>query len=268
MKKNKKQEVKSGRKKGRLSFWRVSAVAIGVILAFWGILPYVFHRIGNIGVWVPVAVGTVLTAWGLRQPPKKKRKGWHRSMMTALVILIGCVVLLACVLSAMMAAAALKKPMQEEATVIVLGAKINDRSPSLMLKGRLDAAYDYLKTHPEAMCVVSGGQGIDEICSEAEAMADYLMEKGIAAERLLLENQSTNTYENLQFSMELIREQGLSENVVIATQEFHQYRAATLAKWAGASDVAALTCLSPLHLFLCYWVRECAAICRLFILKY
>ena len=99
-------------------------------------------------------------------------------------------------------------------------------------------------------------------------MAEYLWDKGISEGRVLLEECSTSTEENLQFSMELIREKALSTHVVIATQEFHQYRAAVHARRVGASSVGAATCISPWHLMLCYWVRECAAICRLWLLGY
>ena len=93
-------------------------------------------------------------------------------------------------------------------------------------------------------------------------------QKGIDPARIRLEERSTNTYENIRYSMEIIRQEGLCDGVAIATQEFHQYRASAMARQAGASAVGAITCHSPLHLLLCYWVRECAAICRLWLLGY
>ena len=100
-------------------------------------------------------------------------------------------------------------------------------------------------------------------------MQKYLVEqKGIDPARIRMEDRSTSTYENIQYSMEIIRQEHLSDGVAIATQEFHQYRASSMARQAGASTVGAVTCHSPLHLLLCYWVRECAAICRLWILGY
>lgn len=66
-------------------------------------------------------------------------------------------------------------------------------------------------------------------------MQKYLVEKGIDPARIYLEDRSTNTHENLENSLQLIRQEGLCDTVVIATQVFHQYRAATLARWADAA---------------------------------
>ena len=70
--------------------------------------------------------------------------------------------------------------------MIVLGAKIIGDRPSRMLRNRLDAAYAYLQAHPDAVGIVSGGQGSDEQYSEAYVMEQYLLSKGIPAERLVL----------------------------------------------------------------------------------
>ena len=68
--------------------------------------------------------------------------------------------------------------------------------------------------------------------------------------------------------MAIIRENGWSEDLAVATQVFHQYRSRQLARMAGADSVGGVACLTPVHLMLNYWVRECAAICRLWIFKY
>ena len=90
----------------------------------------------------------------------------------------------------------------------------------------------------------------------------------LEAERIACEDKSTDTHENTAFSMEVIRKQGWSTDVAIATQVFHQYRAAVNARAAGAPGVGGVACFSPLHLMLNYWVRECAAICRLWLFGY
>ena len=76
------------------------------------------------------------------------------------------------------------------------------------------------------------------------------------------------THENVQLSMAIIREKGWSTDVVIATQVFHQYRSRRLAYDAGAGKVGGASCFSPTHLMLYYWVRECAAIGRLWLTGY
>ena len=153
--------------------------------------------------------------------------------------------------------------------VAALGAAgLQGDQPSRMLRDRLNAAARYLEANPESVCIVSGGQGADEICTEASVMRRYLLEKGIAEERVILEDKSTNTAENLRFSRELIQSRGLNERVVIATQEFHQYRAQSFAKQEGLEEAGACTCRTPLYLLGCYWVREFAGICRMLLLGY
>ncbi len=254
-------------KKEKRSPWRLTVGVLSALLTVWSLMPLV-NGIVNVGVYVPFGVGMIGMLWGFSYPDGTKKKGWRRAM-TAVVISFICIVAAASVtFITFMAVAATRKPAGEETTLIVLGAKINGEHPSLMLRQRLQVAADYLAEHPQAKCVVSGGQGPDEDYTEAHVMKKHLTERGIEAERIYEEGRSTNTHENIGYSMEIIRAEGLSEHIVIATQEFHQYRASVLAKWQGVEKVSALTCASPPHLLLCYWVRECAAICRLWLLHY
>lgn len=85
-------------------------------------------------------------------------------------------------------------------------------------------------------------------------MKAYLLEKGVPEERIREESASTSTYENIQFSKRIIEEENLSRTVVIATQEFHQFRAQSFARRAGFTEAGPCTCRTPLHLLLCYWV--------------
>ena len=94
---------------------------------------------------------------------------------------------------------------------------------------RLRAAYVFLTDHPDAECVLSGGQGSNENISEADAMYIWLTENGIDAERLYLEDRSTSTKENLSFSKDRIEAWHLNPDVVIITSGFHEYRAGLIA---------------------------------------
>ena len=73
-----------------------------------------------------------------------------------------------------------------------------------MLQERLDAALKYLDDHKDTICVLSGGKGSDESISEAECMYRYMTERGIDPTKLIREDKSTTTRENLLFSMELL----------------------------------------------------------------
>lgn len=118
-------------------------------------------------------------------------------------------------------------------TVVVLGCHIYGESPSKLLKGRLDAAIEYLNSHEAASVIVSGGQGDDEIISEALAMKNYLAENGISEDRIIMEDKSTNTDENIRFSGSIISEQGLPDTLYIVTDTFHSYRAYLFAEKCG-----------------------------------
>jgi vancomycin permeability regulator SanA len=249
----------SKRKGRRLIGW------LSVLFTLWSLLPLV-NGIVNVGVVVPFAVGVAGMLFGFRSPSDKPKKRWVKRMLAVAMAMVCFFGVLAVVMSSIMITAALKKPTDEDATVVVLGAGIYGDRPSRMLRHRLDAAVAYLEEHPDSQCVVTGGQGPDEDYTEASVMEKYLLEKGVEAHRIFREELSTSTNENMRFAAQIIREQELNESIVIATQEFHQYRASVFARRYGLTEVRALSRLSPPHLLLCYWVRECAAICRLWLL--
>ncbi|MGN7478232.1 YdcF family protein [Solibacillus silvestris] len=123
--------------------------------------------------------------------------------------------------------------------VVILGAKVKPGGvPSLSLANRLDAAVDYMQKHPNVRAIVSGGQGADEDRTEASVMSQYLMERGIDKNRILIEDQSTSTYENLLYSKKLLPEQVTS--ITIVSNDFHLKRATILAGKIGLqADVLA-----------------------------
>lgn len=129
--------------------------------------------------------------------------------------------------------------------IIVLGAQMKPGGPSIVLKFRLDAAYEYLIANEETICVVSGGQGANEPCSEAQGMYDYLVEKGIAPERILMEDASTDTSENIAFSAKIIG--GTDYDVGIVTNNFHVFRGMMLARHAGFEDACGIAARSNIY---------------------
>ena len=138
--------------------------------------------------------------------------------------------------------------------IIVLGAQMKPAGPSAVLKFRLDAAYDYLTENENTMCILSGGQGSNEPCTEAEGMYRYLTEKGISPERLMMEDQSTDTSENIAYSMALIGRNDVSVGIV--TNNFHVFRGVRLAKAAGVQDVCGIAARSNVYFQLNNMVRE------------
>lgn len=250
-----------------LSVRRKTVLCLCAAVFIWSWLPLLDGSFDWL-MLIPAAVAAAVAAWARYAPSMGKTKGWRKRMLIAAVAVVCAVAVMGMVIVALMIHAAATPP-REGATVIVLGSKIHDDQPSRMMRQRLDAAADRLEADPTAHCVVSGGLGPEETYTEAYVMKKYLVEqRGIDADRIACEEHSVNTHENVFLSMEIIREKGWSTDVVIATQVFHQYRARQLAFDAGADSVGGAACLSPTHLVLYYWVRECAAIFRLWLTGY
>ena len=123
--------------------------------------------------------------------------------------------------------------------VIILGAQWKASGPSYVLQRRLDKAIEYLNANPETKVIVSGGQGYNEPVSEAEGMKGYLVDAGIDPERILMEDASTNTTENLIFSGELLNK--AEDSVVVVTNNFHMFRALAIARKQGYLHVEGLS---------------------------
>lgn len=255
--------------------WRLSVALLSGILFIWGMLPLPIARIRGVGVITPVVIGLIgLCAAIFPQIPLRlidavrgSGRGVHALAIAFLAVIL-VLVLLFIVVSVLMICGASDRAPDQPVTVIVPGAQIHGERPSRMLADRLKAAAAFLERNSQAVCVVSGGQGVDEMTSEAAVMAQYLTKLGVEETRIYLEDQSTNTMENMRFSAAVIRDNGLPEQVVIATQEFHQYRCAAYARKATLVPAGSATCGTPWYLFLCYWVREFAGICRMWLLHY
>ena len=226
----------------------------------------VFHNILNPGNTLGILVSCLLIAvtvfWSkfqlvIKVICQKPLGRW--TMIVCAAAAVVCVIYSA-VLSALMASALSRSPDNAQA-VIVLGCKVNGSSPSRMLARRLDSAERFLRSHPDTVCVVSGGKGSDEQISEALAMKNYLTEKGIASDRIFMEDRSVNTRENMEFSAAILSKMGI-DNAAIVTDGFHQYRAGIIAREfdLNTSAINADTDSLTKWLIPTYWVREWLAI--------
>ncbi len=149
--------------------------------------------------------------------------------------------------------------------LIVLGAHVRPDGPCRSLRFRLDTAYQYLMKNPDAICIVSGGKGDNEPCTEAKAMARYLKRKGIAKDRILLEEHSRSTLENLRFSLRLLPAENPSVGIV--TNYYHIPRSLLMAKDLGLKQVYPFPAPQykrrlPLDL-----IREAGALCKYLLLN-
>jgi len=152
--------------------------------------------------------------------------------------------------------------------VVVLGAGVRGAVPSLSLRERVNAAYDYLIANPDTIAVLSGGQGPGEDMTEAACMYRELTNMGIDGSRLLLEEASTSTIENLTFSLDVIdAATGLRpQRIGIVSSEYHIFRAKLFAKGLGLDPVGIPGKVSWFPLCLNYYPREVIAVWKYYLL--
>lgn len=146
---------------------------------------------------------------------------------------------------------------------VVLGAGLRGDQPSQTLKNRLDKGVEYLRANPEAKIVAAGGVGAAAAFSEAEVMKRYLTTQGIAETRILLEDKSRTTDENLKFTKALIiaRERMPAHSIAVITSDYHLYRAKQIAG-KYYPQVQGLAAESALMLKINYAIREYFAIIK------
>ncbi len=121
--------------------------------------------------------------------------------------------------------------------IMILGCGLRrDGSLSPLLRQRVDKAFKiWERLERQAVLLPSGGKGADELCSEAEAMARYLLGRGVPAEKLLLEAQSRNTEENFAMAKVLMdqREAGRSYELLFVSSNYHIFRAGLISRDLG-----------------------------------
>ena len=206
------------------------------------------------GTWVWLAGGGLVLLWGAYLLVTYFTG--HRLPYPARVI-FAAVILVAAVLFGTFEAALLhsyrETPAEEPDVLLILGALVEGDKPSAALRTRIDAAADYLREHPSvrALCIGSAGDG--EHISEAECIREGLIERGIGEDRLLLEEQSATTSENLRFARAMLPH-GVS--VAVVTNDFHVFRAEMYARSAGFQSVSGLAAPFGGPLVPHYLVRE------------
>lgn len=144
-----------------------------------------------------------------------------------LLILLALLVLCYGILEALILLGGRDDAKRDAPVMIVLGAMVWPDGPSPALVRRLDKALEYWQAHPDTQIIVSGGQGDNEPMSEAQAMFEYLVEAGVPAEQIHMEDQSTSTAENLIYSKAVMEALGLdpaTSPVVVVSNAFHLTR--------------------------------------------
>ena len=128
------------------------------------------------------------------------------------------------------------QPDHDKDVIIILGCGLReDGTPTPLLRGRIERALTFAreqeeKTGKAPVFVTSGGQGPGEAISESESMKRYLTEQGIPEERIITEDRSADTAENMRFSKEKIGAAGIGGKIAYATTNYHVFRGGLLAR--------------------------------------
>jgi len=153
-------------------------------------------------------------------------------------------------------------PAESVEYMVVLGAKVNRDGPSVSLWDRICGAYEYMEAHPNVIAVVSGGQGTDEPITEAECMYRELVNLGIDPKRIWREEEATSTWENMQFTLDLIEEKTGTrpQKLGVLSSEYHLFRASLFAKACNVEFVGIPARTSRVSQMINHFMREVAGV--------
>lgn len=240
---------------------RAVLIALGAVLIADTVLVAMAGNM-NLGVVLPALIGLPLLVVGLFYAPALRffATPAGRWVQGALIGGYALFAISFVVVAAQITGYLMTPPKPDADAVIVLGAAVRGRTPSLTLAARLDCAYDYLVQNPETRVIVTGGQGPGEDVTEASAMKEYLVQKGIAPQRIYEEGRSTSTLENLQNAREILNSE-FDENprLVLVSSDYHLYRAQLVARKLGM-EVETLGSSSIPWLLPNFYLREYVAV--------
>ncbi|MDO5408839.1 MAG: YdcF family protein [Lachnospiraceae bacterium] len=240
------------------------------LLYFIFIMIYVGLRPSFHYVWLAAGIFLRAGAWILGQSSQKALPFWVCPVWLTFAGIIGAMGIMVLVAEGFIFSKMWAVPHKPVKYVIVLGACVRGTRVTRSLAYRLKKAAEYAEKHKECILVVSGGQGPGEDITEALAMKRYLERLGMEGDRILLEERSVNTRENLMFSREIIQryESGAGEswdsnlNIAVCSNNFHMYRAMALARAAGNWKVEGLAAMTDPFMWLSFTLREGAALIK------
>lgn len=225
----------------------ISLLMIAVGIVFW-FLPYHVEFTGY--VLILLGAGILLCGFLLRI-------GKRILFKVLLVAIILCMVWLTGSIGYIGIYGALDMTPSDTDYAVILGAEVQGDQPSAILRERLDMGLKFMQEYPDAIVIVSGGQGGDEQLPESQVMYNYLESRGADMSRVYQENRSRNTRENLKFSGELAEKLGLDRTkVTIITSEFHLARTKYIAQSLGMTAEGLASKTSDWFLRLNYYLRE------------
>ena len=242
-------------------FWICRWLAFIPLAGIWGI--FTFWIMGySFSALVAAALMGILLFYNLADI-LKSRYPKPVKVVRRVVTIILCIGILICgVTEALIIHASFGDPDEQVDYIVVLGAKVRPDGPSVSLQNRIDAAYDYLTAHPDVIALLSGGKGADEPMSEAQCMFDHLVAMGIDPQRLWLEDKATSTWENLQFSLNIIEAKTGQRptKVGLLSSEYHMFRAKLFAKACGVEAAGIPAHTTRVSQMINHFMREVAGV--------
>ncbi|MEG1883936.1 MAG: YdcF family protein [Clostridia bacterium] len=213
----------------------------------------------NLGVVMPAFFGVPLVFLAFALP--HMGHGFMAFLKWLIVACYGIAAVIFLVCGVLMLCAQHSPKSTKADAVIVLGAAVHGDKVTWVLENRLNTAMEYLAEHPDAICVVSGGQGSGETVTEGSAMKKYLVNHGVDANRVYAEERATNTRENFLYSKQIIdRTLGETASIAFVTTNFHVYRAGCVAARQGINAIG-IPAADVWYLSLNNFLRECVGIC-------
>ena len=234
---------------------------LSVIFIVWFIAP-MFKGFINIGNKAGIVICLYVLLFYTNTPVfQYVRTLCHSSALLTIVwnvvsILIYAFCAYAVTITVLMLTASFIKP-KKGATAITLGNRATKDGPSPLLRGRINATHRYLTKNADTTAILSGGKTKKDYTEEAVCMYNELTKHGIDSDRLVIEDKSLSTYENILFSCRIINDTDKNKNLAIVTDRFHQLRARFIVrKLKINSKVGAVNSVTPFLYMPTFYVRE------------
>lgn len=237
---------------------------LGAVTTVYGLILFLLSNL-NLGVILTVLIGIVIFLLGVYKDRIKSLtvRGIGKVIKICAIVLLCCEFMLAGLLFVY---GNYDNIDYSEDAVIVFGAGVRGENVTLPLKMRLDRAVEYHTKNPEALIVVSGGQGLQETVTEAYAMEKYLISKGVDKAIIIKEEKATSTNENVRFSKKILDKMFEKEyKAVVITNNFHVYRSVSIAKREGLAQVTHMHAEIQWYNIIPCYLRESLAVLKMWV---
>ena len=251
----------------RIKYWFF--LIVGIVFLMDCLVLQFYLRALNTGIIVPGIIGIVMILYSYNRIKYNKNifSRLNKNLKRALNIFLTIFIVSFIIIESLIIGANIRSDIKRPDYMIVLGAGLKGEKLSLTLLKRMEKTVEFMKKNPDVKAVVSGGQGFDEIISEAEAMKRYLVKNGIDEKRIIKEDKSTSTMENFKFSKDKLKQiTGKNiEEAVVVTNEFHMMRARMIAERNGINSYP-LTCRTPYSVMPNNFIREYFAVIKSYVM--